>query len=453
MDRCPGSACEPTDPRLRLVEAISISLRVVQRASPSLGSVSLVVRRGRASGHCVPRQSPGTRQRDPQRQALGIFAAGGHFVRGQKKTPEPVCVPGMSDSTSESTAAADSKPFQFRLVHAAYIVTLAASSLATFGWQGILPAVFISLFWSAVFTSRRRPSALATACVVVVVCGCLAGLLLPTFSKAREAARRMQCANNLKQIALALHNYESIYGSFPPAYIADENGLPMHSWRVLLLPFLEQEALYKKYNFQESWNGPNNSQLLSSMPPIYECPSNYGVADHHSCTSYVAVVGPHTAWPRDSGRLRSEITDGLAKTLQLIECDSQIPWLEPRDLELDQALALLDSSDLNSSGVHVTKRFFYEYYLGRNVAFSDGSVRFLGNGISRKTWSAMFGVDDGIVPSDAELDIGGVIHKKLNVGNCLRLAWFVFLAVFPLPWVWLNPRGKSRTSSGVATTK
>ena len=86
-----------------------------------------------------------------------------------------------------------------------------------------------------------------TCVEVLVVCGVLVvlvALFLPAlrFGGAREAARRMQCSNHLKQIALALHNYHDEYKSFPPAYIADESGKRMHSWRVLILPFIEGQG-------------------------------------------------------------------------------------------------------------------------------------------------------------------------------------------------------------------
>ena len=69
--------------------------------------------------------------------------------------------------------------------------------------------------------------------------GILIALLLPAVQAAREAARRTQCSNNLKQIGLAMHNYHDVNQQFPPAYIADADGQPMHSWRVLILPYLE----------------------------------------------------------------------------------------------------------------------------------------------------------------------------------------------------------------------
>src|SRR4051794_6845264 len=82
----------------------------------------------------------------------------------------------------------------------------------------------------------------------VIIVGLLAALLLPNYrgGAPRHAARRMQCSNHLKQIGLALQNYHDDYGTLPPAYIADSTGKPIHSWRVLLLPYIEQKLLYDK---------------------------------------------------------------------------------------------------------------------------------------------------------------------------------------------------------------
>src|SRR6476620_4852071 len=90
----------------------------------------------------------------------------------------------------------------------------------------------------------------------------------------REAARRMQCSNNLHNIAIALQNYHDDHGSFPPAYIAAADGKPMHSWRVLLLPYLDREDLYAKYRFDEPWDGPNNSQLHGQALKVFLCSSS-----------------------------------------------------------------------------------------------------------------------------------------------------------------------------------
>jgi hypothetical protein len=257
----------------------------------------------------------------------------------------------------------------------------------------------------------------------------------------------MSCSNNLKQIALALHNYHDRYGSLPPAYVADEDGKPMHSWRVLILPYLEQQALYDIYDMDEPWNGPNNIQLLKDVPSIYACPSATGHSKRRgTCTSYVAVVGPTTPWPAPSVASFATIKDGMSNTALVVESNHEIPWLEPRDLQMDEAMALLTSGNPESSGCHRSEDFFYEYFSGRNVAIGDGRIRFLGHGIERRVWSALLGAADGIELNDSDLEGRPILNRRLRVGNCERLALFLVLVVFPLPWVWL-PR-KMRTTRG-----
>ena len=143
------------------------------------------------------------------------------------------------------------------------------------------------------------------------------------------------CQNNLRQILIALQNYHDVYKSFPPAYVTDANGKPMHSWRVLILPFLEQKPMYDLYRFDEPWDGPNNRQLASAGLKLYECPSD-GTRGKGQ-TSYVAVVGPGTAWPGAKSIDLAEIKDGTSNTILIVEVhNSGISWMEPRDLDVSQ---------------------------------------------------------------------------------------------------------------------
>src|SRR5204863_151662 len=103
----------------------------------------------------------------------------------------------------------------------------------------------------------RRLWWIAEAIVVVL----LGYWLTTAIRDAHEAARRSNCKGELKQIGLALLNYREVYGCFPPAFIADESGRPMHSWRVLILPYIDHVSLYYEYRFDEPWDGPNNRKL------------------------------------------------------------------------------------------------------------------------------------------------------------------------------------------------
>lgn len=202
-----------------------------------------------------------------------------------------------------------------------------------------------------------------------------------------EPSRRSQCSNNLKQIGLALHNYHDAYGSFPPAYIADDEGRPIHSWRVLLLPYLEDEALYEQYRFDEPWNGPNNIKLVKKMPTIFQCPSNRSEEKTYT-TNYVVVVGPHTAWPGEDTVRFADITDGTSNTWLVVEvADSGITWSEPRDLHvLQMAREINPPAGQGISSKHIG---------GAQVLYADGSVRFIADASSPEDIRRLLTIDDG----------------------------------------------------------
>ncbi|NUQ63252.1 MAG: DUF1559 domain-containing protein [Pirellulales bacterium] len=228
---------------------------------------------------------------------------------------------------------------------------------------------------------------LVAALGIVVVCGgIMAALLLPAVQAAREAARRSQCTNNLKQIALAMHNYHDTYGSFPPAYLADKNGKPMHSWRVLLLPFLEQQALYEQYNFDEPWDSPANQRIASTVVPVYNCPSNPNTSSPQ--TSYVMLVGPGTISDGASATKIQDIADGSSNTILVIEATgTSIGWTEPRDLDATKITFEVNEpmggeiESLHPGGV--------------NCAMCDGAVRFLSDTIDPKTVRGMSTISGG----------------------------------------------------------
>jgi prepilin-type processing-associated H-X9-DG protein len=348
-------------------------------------------------------------------------------------------------TTDQAAVASDEQlpaKFQFRLVHILYAYALLGASLAVFGCFGLAVAPVVLGFWAYVYCHRSRPRALADACLMLLLCSCLICLLLPGISAAREAARRMQCTNHLKLLGLALHNYHEIYGQFPPASVPDQDGKPMHSWRLLILPFIEEQPLYQQYDFDEPWDGPNNRRLLSQVPYVYQCPSDVrsgrGISEW---TSYVAVVDAQAAWPGSTSAKFSDFTAGTALTILVLEDQSQkIPWMEPRDLTLDQAVSVLSSQDPQFAGVHRQDDFFYEYSGGRQVAFADGSVRYLSDGLPRDLVTSLLRIDEQPDQTLLDLSVSPARTKRLKLFNCFLLALFVTLTLFPLPWVWIKPR-------------
>lgn len=147
---------------------------------------------------------------------------------------------------------------------------------------------------------------------------------------------------------MAVANYHDTYKCYPPPFIADADGKPMHSWRVLLLPFLERNDVYKQYRFDEPWDGPNNRQLADQMPSVYalhgcEKPDNV-------TTNYLRVVGDTTASPSNRVIHDRDVTDGTVGTLFIVEnVDAGIHWMEPRDLILESMSFTVGNSNGISS--------------------------------------------------------------------------------------------------------
>jgi hypothetical protein len=211
----------------------------------------------------------------------------------------------------------------------------------------------------------------------------LAGLLLPAVQKAREAARRAQSMNNMKQIALAMLNYESTYNHFPTAYIADKNtGKPLLSWRVAILPFIEEDAVYKQFHLDEPWDSEHNKKLLAAMPQIYRHPASTAAP---GLTNYVTVRGKDTAFPGKDEIRMADITDGTSNTIMAVEtCDAKaVPWTKPDDFTPDEKNPAAGLGGLFPGGF--------------SAAFCDGSVRFISSAIDAETLRRLFNRHDGQV--------------------------------------------------------
>jgi hypothetical protein len=134
---------------------------------------------------------------------------------------------------------------------------------------------------------------------------------------------------------LAFHNYESQHGSLPPAAVCGSDGRPLLSWRVLLLPYLEQDDLSKQFKYDEPWDSPHNLQLLDRMPKQYEAPWKkiIDVPPHH--TVLHVFVGPGTAFEPGCKLKFADFPDGTSRTLLYIEGGEPVPWTKPEWIEFD----------------------------------------------------------------------------------------------------------------------
>jgi len=210
------------------------------------------------------------------------------------------------------------------------------------------------------------------------------GLLLPAVQAAREAARsaerRIHCENNLRTIMLATRNYaDANDGALPAAYTVDEEGKPLHSWRVALLPYLGEEAaaLYEQIRLDEPWNGEWNSQFHDQMPAVFACPASdvagqtdAGTPPTLRETTYSVVVGDETAFPgAGKGRKWEEIADGTSNTLAVVERKTPVCWMNPTAELTLETLAAEVGSEHTGMGAKREPGF--------NAATLDGAVRFV----------------------------------------------------------------------------
>lgn len=210
---------------------------------------------------------------------------------------------------------------------------------------------------------------------------------------ARESAQYCWCNNQFKQVGLAMLNYKQARGCFPPAYLADRDGQPMHSWRVLQLPFMAQEERYQQYKFDEPWNSPHNSTLADwpvdtedRSPSTYVCPSDWNA--QRCDTSKFVFVGPHTAFPGSCSTSIRDFTDGASNTaLGSERSESGVHWMKPWDLNVEEmSFRINDKSRIGLRSNHPQTV---------NVSIADGSVRSIADSIDPEVLKALITIDGG----------------------------------------------------------
>jgi hypothetical protein len=194
-------------------------------------------------------------------------------------------------------------------------------------------------------------------------------------ARIEEAKRRMESVNNLKQLALATVNYSDTNRGFFPAHaLYSTDGKPLLSWRVLILPYLDQEKLYKEFRLDEPWDSDHNKKLLAKMPKVFLQPgSPAGTTE----TFYQAFVGKGASFEGKAGvRYPASFTDGTSNTILYVEAAKGVPWTKPADLAFDPD----PKKPLPKLGGHFRGGF--------NVAMCDVSVRFISKQVSDQTLRA-----------------------------------------------------------------
>ena len=197
---------------------------------------------------------------------------------------------------------------------------------------------------------------------------------------ARErAGDRVRSTNNLRQLGLAMHLHHDTHGLFPAGASYSKDGKPLLSWRVHILPYIEQDNLYKQFKLDEPWDSEHNKKLIAKMPAIYRTP---GAKDRAGFTAYLGITGKDTMFPSEAkGIALKDVIDGTANTIFLVEADDEhaVEWTKPMDLKFD--------ADKPLTGIRTAF----------NALFVDGSVRHFAKPPDAKVIKALLTRDGGEV--------------------------------------------------------
>ena len=244
----------------------------------------------------------------------------------------------------------------------------------------------------------------------------IAALLL-VFSAAGRAwgavveidASGYQNVQNLAQLALAVHNYESTYNVLPGEYL-QSGGSPTLSWRVAILPYLGYSQLYNAFDKTKAWDDPANLPLLQQMPAVFRSPAD---AAGVTTTRYEVGTGPGLIFNGASGVKLSAITDGTSNTLLIGEAASGVPWTAPQDLPIGASPTLAGSGFSSITPGYVP------------FAFADGGVQFLSKDIDSPTLLHLFQINDGsVIDPGVKLDYVVVPEPSgLVLWGLVAFAW------------------------------
>jgi hypothetical protein len=223
---------------------------------------------------------------------------------------------------------------------------------------------------------------------------------------ARESGALAASRNNLKQIGLAIHKFQSDFNRYPRAVIYGPDGKPWHSWRVLILPFLEQAATFKAYDLNQPWDSPKNKLPLEKMPAVYRDPIHGETKEPH--THYAALLSPlgifrpGRANQNDMKLSRlvqggvgiAQVADGTVNTLMVssVEPGRKIPWTKPEDIDAGPAFAGFG----RPGGIAAPYKFpGRQGGMAAPFLFADGRVDVISTTINPRTLSALISCSGG----------------------------------------------------------
>ena len=312
-----------------------------------------------------------------------------------------------------------------------YVTAVIAAAIALLGAGGIWWAIFVLVFWY--FQIRNSKRSIAKIFALLAVVGILIWMSYPPIGAFRLHAIRSEHLNRTRQICLAIYAYHEDTGHFPPAYIADDDGKPMHSWRVLVLPYLEEQALFNQYDFNEPWNGPNNSKLVNKLQhdtfDVDPAESRSGM------TGFKLITGPETAFVEDQTKGFSDITAGLSEVIMLVDDNTKpVNWMSPEDLPLEGASKLFSLKNAKPRWVLENKFASRKYYFN-HVGMFDGSVDRAGFLEDTSSMREHFTIAASPATHFRNVDFTfQYAERESKLGGYLLVAINFCLAVLPIFW-------------------
>ena len=269
----------------------------------------------------------------------------------------------------------------------------------------------------------------------------------------------VQCESHLVQIHRALQAYHNEYHSFPPAYFADEQGSPIHSWRVMLLPFLGHEELYMQYDFSKPWYSPVNQKLANQRPDVYSCldSHNPNLAPDETCC--LATTGAHTMWPGAKSRTLPQVSDDPRTTVSLIHAHpKKVQWICPEDVSVEEAVEILTRH--NNAPAQAASKTVYA------ISADSGTARFL-FGVSPDLCRSLFTVDGA--ENVFELDVWDPQYRSMSppskwtdkwsalgcrdFSSCIAWIGLIVLGLLPTLWAWRRDANSVQSATQEARTQ
>jgi hypothetical protein len=301
---------------------------------------------------------------------------------------------------------------QYRLSTLFLVFFFVAATLALFGVFGIWAAVVMLLIAFCLHRAKKLTNGIQLG-VVLLFMGIICPGLMQFSSNVHNSALASICPLHMKYIAIALKEYTTEKREQLPLCSKNAKGEPLYSWRVELLPYLEQKDIYSQVNKDEFWNSSKNSKI--QVFDTYDCPSDYN-GFRTQATNYVAVIGPGTAWRDGHKVFPSQLPHEGFFTVSVIEMlDTGIHWAEPRDLTVEEVLERIKAQKETSAFANHPKV---------NVLFADGTVRQLSENLPLAMWQKLF---DGKIDDFNDLEPSSIVSVKIYASFVVWLFAIILL--------------------------